>query len=172
MPVAVARATSAPSSRRMRSSNMDDGGIAEARVLEARVLVLEAGLGLLGARCRRSPASGRALRTSRRTASAARRRARAASRAASLPDRSVRACFSVLGHALSSARRRSLANKKPGSACPSFMRKPGDQVTGSAHGPFSELFNVAASRPAKSPRVVMIWGISAFAPLGVKGRFV
>ena len=48
MPVAVARAASAPSSRRMRSSNMATVGLAKREVDEAGVLVLEARLGLLG----------------------------------------------------------------------------------------------------------------------------
>ena len=45
MPLAVARAASAPSSSAMRASNIATVGIREARVDEARVLALEAGLG-------------------------------------------------------------------------------------------------------------------------------
>ena len=110
-----------------------DGRIGVARIDEARILALEARLGRLARRDRRSPASGRSPRTSRRIASAC-----------------VPPCTSsVAGRKRlrgTSADAMETSNKKPGRA--SQKHKAG----GFHLRPFSILFNVAASRPAKSPR--------------------
>jgi hypothetical protein len=58
-------------------------------------------------------------------------------------------------------------NKKPVPDLPDGCRA---QETGCAHGLFSDLFNVAASRPAKGPRNGML--ALAPLPLGVKGGLV
>jgi hypothetical protein len=59
------------------------------------------------------------------------------------------------------------AIKKPGFPMAPDV-KPGAENRG-AHGLFSDLFNVAASRPAKGPQIDV--RDYPFAPLGVKGGF-
>ena len=109
-----------------------DGRVGVARIDEARLLALEARLGLPRRCHRRSPGSGRSPRRSRRTASAACRHARAGSPAA----RSA-VCSSPSSPSWSPSRTTKNPAAQVGPGCHHPLR------------PFSDLFNVAASRPAK-----------------------
>ena len=75
MPVAVARAASAPSSSIMRRSNIEIVRIGKARIEKAGIFALEPRLALLGAVVDETLGQEQRLRTSRRIASAARRNA-------------------------------------------------------------------------------------------------
>ena len=121
-----------------------DGRIAEAAVLVAGVLVLEAGLGLLGA------GVDEALRQEERFGGFAELRAQRAAvhelRFGRPVLRGLPARSSLL--AMRAPRRARPPKQKPG--LPRAARKDSRRSRNrGAHGPFSELFNVAASRPAK-----------------------
>ena len=131
------------------------GRVGEARVDEARVLVLEAGLGLLGAVVDERLGEEHRLR---RLAELRAQRAAVHQQRLGAPGGGVGGSGQALGTV--SVMRALLAcptagNKKPANPAPHYTcRGAARSVPGRSPcaRPFSELFCVAASRPAKSPR--------------------
>ena len=134
----------------MRSSNMAMVGLEKRRVDEARVLVLEARLGLLGAVV--DEALGQEHRLRGLAELGAQRAAMHQLRLGAPVGSRWRSSGAWRVSVIARSSPAFAGNKKPADPAPPV--EPGAVDPGSSRArPFSELFNVAASRPAKSPRM-------------------